>query len=158
MYCQISDMMQEFLCLSDQARLVDIDNQRIKELTDHSLQYEQIHAYCERVINQCFAYKKGIGRFKIGGELDISYLEQRSKLIESHAEAYGKLQQQADKYHMGCLNGTVLKEIVVYRPKGYAVQSRRARNHKRPIVSRYHNIDETPTEEYEDSLNQGCPV
>lgn len=44
-------MMQEFLCLSDQARLVDIDNQRIKELTDHSLQYEQIHAYCERVIN-----------------------------------------------------------------------------------------------------------
>lgn len=44
-YFQISDMMQEFLCLGDQKKLIKVDQIRLKQLLEHELSFSDIHSY-----------------------------------------------------------------------------------------------------------------
>ncbi len=90
-YMQISDMMQEFLCLSDQKKLIEKDSERLRELRENQLDYHCLKTYCETIVDKCIDINKGLGRFRLGvGTLDLQYLDQRLKLIQSHADVYAR--------------------------------------------------------------------
>ena len=58
----------------------------------------------------------GLGPFKPGKDLDVDYLKQRAEILKSHHQLYAHLHDGKKEFHIGCLNGTVLKEVkVIYR-------------------------------------------
>lgn len=42
--------MQEFLCLADQAKLIEVDNKRLVELSNNRLDFEQIRDYSDQIV------------------------------------------------------------------------------------------------------------
>ena len=67
-----------------------MDHQRLTELlSDNALTYDTLSEYAREVAEQTLAYRKGLGRFKLGQPaLDLGYLDQRVRLLESHGELY----------------------------------------------------------------------
>ena len=75
-------MMQEFLCLSDQKKLIEVDNIRIKELVNHNVEFHQLKTEVQNFTSKCLNYGKGLGRFKISSnKIDYDYLDNRDKLL-----------------------------------------------------------------------------
>jgi len=75
-------MMQEFLCLSDQKKLIEVDNIRIKELVNHNVEFHQLKTEVQNFTSKCLNCGKGLGRFKItSNEIDYDYLDNRDKLL-----------------------------------------------------------------------------
>ncbi len=141
---QVSDAIREFLCLSDQKRLIDYDKKMLASLTLTNVSYTSLKGYCEETAKQCLELGMGLGPFQPGKNIDVGYLTQRTELIDSHHKLYAHLHERKKEFHIGCLNGTVLKEVkVIYREnKKLRQQSRRMQQH----FTQQNNQDEDVTE------------
>jgi len=72
----------------------------------------------------------------LGQPLNLDYLIDRKKLIDKFSYRLATMgQKNADELHMGCLNGTLLKEVVVYRSKQLKIRERRTRKVTRDQLS-----------------------
>ena len=84
---------------------------------EHQLTFSDLQTYVSSVAEESLKYGQGLGRFNIGEPLNVQYLIDRRKLIEKFQYRIATIGKKDDQMHMGCLNGSVLKEIVVYRSK-----------------------------------------
>jgi hypothetical protein len=52
-YYQVSDVVQSFLCLSDQAKLVKMDNEHVRHLATHTLSFDRIEEKVWNIAQMC---------------------------------------------------------------------------------------------------------
>ena len=89
-YYQVSDAVQSFLCLSDQAKLVQMDNEHVRHLATHKLTFDQIEDKVWKIAQLCQKSQLGLAPFKLdaGERLSSDFVEKRRSLLESHARTY----------------------------------------------------------------------
>ena len=95
-YLQISDALQEFLCIGDQVKLIDVDRSRMLALHNNTFTPEQLGQYIEKIQYQTLNLNQGCGKFKIGQAFDEEYLAHRAEVLDRYGKAHHKLQQLND--------------------------------------------------------------